>query len=752
MKKIILAVIVAGVLHGQGNWNWPSTGPDGGTILSVASDGNNTVATSINNAWRRNGDSWDLVLYNVGAPYVLNTGQSRFCLIKNTWDSTRVYFSSNGGLTWNSTLLINGRVTGFSRVHGSYVYIATEDGIYQSSDGGNTWSIHNAPYQIYPDLVVITYLPDDPSTVYLGFTGDSAGVRVFRLYRSTDFGTSWNLLSTSDYLIGMNVLAINPANPQELVAGVSEVERFPGLYVSTNGGANWSYIMSSLSEGLIVPEALAFKNDTLYIGTAISPGITIGRSVSGVWFFTHLDTIHIVHDISVAQGTIYCAYSGGVSMSTDGINFTDITSGLKAVYTPWENGFVGNRISRSTGGTMYLIDDLYSVEPSNQDHPIFSNVIYRTTDYGMTWDKLFIPRILMPFGIQSPQNDPSIVYLTGFGYELSAQSGFLVHTIYRSNDSAGTFVPMDQGFPPDSIMGVLDMFWVSPSDPNRIIAKFFEFDKGWKVVKQGEHLLYSDDGGQSFTVLLPEYTPLRGASEGDTLVLSVIGTSPGVLISLDGGLNWLPLPEVRIPPTDVEIMDGNIYAATVGRGGEFILMRTVPGQTDWDTVPGMPTVSGLLDAHLSSNSGFLAFEAITRTGSMIGVEGPGVFSVDYPNFPVTEIQLMGLDPSGSGYMALLAFTPGFSAYYTEDPFVGISESRIFPDLADLVYTEKGPVLNIGLNQNYRLEIFDPSGRKVFDNVMWKKKVELARLSGKGVYFFRLKSGGYQKTGKFVVFK
>lgn len=758
MIAYALVIVISLGAASKSNWLWTSTGPDGGTILSIASDGSNTVATALNNVWRYNGSSWTLVLNNVRGSRVLNTGASRFCLIKEDFDSARVYFSSDGGQTWRSTYEIFGSIYGFSKVHGSYVYIATFGSIHISSDGGQSWgSVVTAPYaDISPNKVVISYLPDNPATVYLGVTGDSLGTTIFRLYRSTDYGSTWTLVTTTDYLIGASSLAINPSNPQELVASVSigESNQYPGLYVSEDGGATWSYIMSSLTAGLFGVTDIVFKNDTLYAGSVLNPGIVKGNQVAGIWFFTRLDTIHMPQDIHItSDGTIYVAYSGGVLMSTDGSTFTDITSGLRAVCTPEDNDLIGTKISNATGGTLYMIDDL--AQSSQSSGPVFSNVIYKTTNYGMSWQKIFVPGLLLSVGIQTPQSDPTTVYVSGIGYELN-QSGLLIHFIYRSNDSGMTFVPTDQGVPLDSLTGVYDVFWVSPSDPNNILVKFISFGKGWNIGngKDVVSVLYSSDGGETFTQVLPNYIPLRSSGSNDTVVLAVIDMMmvPGVKISTDRGHTWYDLPTVLCFPSDVQMLNGDVYLACVDyTAGQFRLLRVTPGQAYWDTVSTqISDIPGIVDASLSGNSGILAFEVLANGDSVfVGVIGPGVEDYDLLDFRSNDLRLLGPDPSGSGYLALLAFTPGLSTYYTEDPFVGIQEDVPAPGVS-IFYSTRGPVLEVGIKSPYRLEIFDLSGRRIFDRTLEGRRVELGKTGKEGVYFYRLSSGRFSKTGKFVV--
>jgi len=96
------------------------------------------------------------------------------------------------------------------------------------------------------------------------------------LYRSTDGGRSWQLISQQ---LGRNVnaLAVDPSDPRVMFAGTARTAtsvQDGNLYMSTDGGQNWNKAPLSLpanAEGT-VPSVLSIAADTsgadiLYVGT-----------------------------------------------------------------------------------------------------------------------------------------------------------------------------------------------------------------------------------------------------------------------------------------------------------------------------------------------------------------------------------------------------------------------------------------------------------------------------------------------------
>ena len=121
-------------------------------------------------------------------------------------------------------------------------------GIYKSLDGGRSWRKMGLARteRIYR---IITH-PTDPNIVYAAAMGREWGENPERgVYKTTDGGASWERILYVDERTGAGELAVDPSNPDHLIAGMWEYRRWPGgfksggpgsgVYVTYDGGANW---------------------------------------------------------------------------------------------------------------------------------------------------------------------------------------------------------------------------------------------------------------------------------------------------------------------------------------------------------------------------------------------------------------------------------------------------------------------------------------------------------------------------------
>ena len=139
--------------------------------------------------------------------------------------------------------------------------VSIGDGIYKSTDGGATWTHMGLPKSERITRIVVS--PKDGNVVYACVPGALWSDSPDRgLYKTVDGGKSWDLILTGPNLsTGCSTLAMDPANPQVLYAGLWDFRRkgwtfrsggdgpdapsASGLYKSTDGGANWTGLSPS---------------------------------------------------------------------------------------------------------------------------------------------------------------------------------------------------------------------------------------------------------------------------------------------------------------------------------------------------------------------------------------------------------------------------------------------------------------------------------------------------------------------------
>lgn len=110
-------------------------------------------------------------------------------------------------------------------------------GVWKTTNGGQLWTL------ITPDLpnlatTVLAMAPSNPNTIYLGTGegfGNLDGVAGNGMYKSNDRGVSWSYLSSTSDFTDVNRAIVDPSNADVLVVATND-----GIYRSTNGGVSFA--------------------------------------------------------------------------------------------------------------------------------------------------------------------------------------------------------------------------------------------------------------------------------------------------------------------------------------------------------------------------------------------------------------------------------------------------------------------------------------------------------------------------------
>ena len=128
--------------------------------------------------------------------------------------------------------------------------LSSGDGIYKSTDGGQSWK--NIGLRDTRQISRIVIDPRNPDVVYVGALGHAYAPNAERgVFKSTDGGANWTHVLDKGANVGISDLAIAAASPNILFAGTWNARRPPwstyapqngpggGIYRSTDSGANW---------------------------------------------------------------------------------------------------------------------------------------------------------------------------------------------------------------------------------------------------------------------------------------------------------------------------------------------------------------------------------------------------------------------------------------------------------------------------------------------------------------------------------
>ena len=175
--------------------------------------------------------------------------------------------------------------------------ITQGDGVYKSTDGGETW--RDLGLKDTQAIARIRIHPDNPDIVYVAALGHPYGDNEERgVFRSKDGGNTWEKVLYNSPKAGAADLVIDRNNPDVLYATLWQVYRKSwkmwgggpesGLYKSDNGGDTWY----ELTENPGMPEAPIGK-----IGVAVSP----------------VDSQRVWAMVEAAEGGVFRSDDGGAT-------------------------------------------------------------------------------------------------------------------------------------------------------------------------------------------------------------------------------------------------------------------------------------------------------------------------------------------------------------------------------------------------------------------------------------------------------
>ncbi len=189
--------------------------------------------------------------------------------------SSGLFRSTNGGITFEPVFETGGTLSiGAIAVHPEdpeVVYVGTGegavrnsisfgDGIYRTTDGGETWVHLGLTDSERFSRIVID--PENPEIVFAAAMGHAWGPNSERgLFRSRDGGATWDRVLYMSETTGASDVAVDRSDPDIVYAGMYDYLRRPwhfrsggpgsGLFRSTDGGDTWTRLTDpALDNGL----------------------------------------------------------------------------------------------------------------------------------------------------------------------------------------------------------------------------------------------------------------------------------------------------------------------------------------------------------------------------------------------------------------------------------------------------------------------------------------------------------------------
>ncbi len=202
------------------------------------------------------------------------------------------------------------------------IYVATNDYIYKTRDGGQTWE-NLSRGMTHSRVIAMAVDPVYPATVYAGTKGDA-------VFKSYDGGHTWrsqrNGLDDATITSVVNQFVFDPADNAHLFVATTM-----GVFESVNGGDSWQKRMEGMKEVLMVV-TLALdttRPQVMYAGTSGGVYKTVNQAACWEKVNNGLvppDVIKSSRALGVTAmqvdphrpDTVYAATLNGIYKTTDG--------------------------------------------------------------------------------------------------------------------------------------------------------------------------------------------------------------------------------------------------------------------------------------------------------------------------------------------------------------------------------------------------------------------------------------------------
>lgn len=575
-------------------------------------------------------------------------------------DEGGVWRSTNGGQTWsNASGGLNASTISVLKADLTVAarwWAATSLGLFRTDDGGDHWYVVNTG--LMGPASALTTLVLDGNALYVasnvGTTGGNATVR-----RSTDEGQSWQVL-TIPVMDTVNGFA---ARGMWLLAAT-----WSGLWVSTDGGMNWTQAMSGLASSLVDAVFLdPTQMDVVYASTTLGLSISTDRAMN---FTTAAGGLPMgrLEQLSVTSAGLFASMglelyrsgdrgmtwsasplaSGRAVLAVAG-DVTRLVAGTRGlgVYVSANSGAAWT--ASNTGFTSTLVTSI-AVDRAAPDVMLAgtrTSGAFRSIDRGATWSRILES--------ESPLASTDSLWLEGMNaFAVVNTPATASGKLLRSMDFGATWTESSSGLPG----GPYRAFLATPSRTliNRCFGDVFSGD-GTGAAFTALNASPADAGVCAAGFAIDPTTPAR------LFVSSGAGApNDGVLISLDDGATWSAsrngLPAGAIPGPLAFGADGRLWLGVSGSGGGVFASSDL-GQT-WVNVPGL---LGDVRILLMDRERDLIYAATSATLYVSPDRGGTWNAIDF-GLPTIDVSALAL---GAGQDLVFAGTRAAGLHVYRDP-------------------------------------------------------------------------------------
>src|SRR6478735_755004 len=287
------------------------------------------------------------------------------------------------------------------------LYVATNDAVYKSRDGGDSWE--KFPSFSARRVTTVAIDPQLPATVYAGTMGDA-------VYKSPDGGQHWlpHNVGLKEHVSFVNQFVFHPALSEKIYAATTV-----GAFYTKDAGREWEERMNGMKEVHIVTAIAINPKDPAVLYGGTTGGMY--RSEDGATTWTK------INNGLIPESELMASMALGVNaIEIDHINPDIVYAGTtKGLYRTTNKGESWARIGQSIPEPFISSIVL---------HPSDSSILYvggtggvwKSDDSGKTWA-------------------PRIEGLSSLNIRALAMEPKDLRTLYAGTNGSGLYRPTDAG-------------------------------------------------------------------------------------------------------------------------------------------------------------------------------------------------------------------------------------------------------------------------------------------------------------------